>query len=154
NVLRQSATLVTLDGGGKWFEVGTGGVGNVQALKVDPRHAGIVYAVAGTSVYQGRVSTNAAGGPTSLIWQDITGSGMPGTSLYTIAVEPEGAGTDAILYVGTDNGVYASRGSFSVWHKFGAGLPNAMVTDLELRSVSATGPTILGAGTYGRGMWE
>src|SRR5262249_49547849 len=54
------------------------------------------------------------------------------------------------LYVGTDNGVYATTDGGLSWKRLGAGMPNVQVRDLELNQTTNT----LLAGTYGRGVFR
>ena len=54
------------------------------------------------------------------------------------------------LYVGTDEGVYELASGTSTWLRFGAGMPNVQVRDLELNQTTNT----LLAGTYGRGVYQ
>ncbi len=47
-------------------------------------------------------------------------------------------------------GVYKTTDAGGTWNRFGTGLPNVQVTDIQLDSKLG----ILAAGTYGRGAWE
>jgi ligand-binding sensor domain-containing protein len=68
--------------------------------------------------------------------------------LRTIAYIPNG--TDDILAVGTDFGVYIAAGpTFKTWEKLGTNLPRVAVLDLEYDRADG----ILLAGTMGRGAW-
>src|SRR5262249_53478562 len=55
-----------------------------------------------------------------------------------------------VLYVGGDDGVYRTANTGVSWSRFGTGLPDAQVFQIELN------PTLhlLGAATHGRGAWE
>ena len=64
---------------------------------------------------------------------------------WSIAVDPR---TGAI-YVGNDIGVYQLTTGSSTWVRFGTGLPNVAVHDLDLNQTLNT----LTAGTYGRSMF-
>ena len=61
-------------------------------------------------------------------------------------IDPQSSST---LYVATDFGVYRSTNTGGDWETLGTGLPNVVVTDLELHHPTRT----LIAGTYGRSMW-
>ena len=52
-------------------------------------------------------------------------------------------------YVGTDLGVYVSTNQGVAWEPFGMGLPNAVVTDLQIHDSDRK----LIVATYGRGAW-
>ena len=63
-------------------------------------------------------------------------------------------GSDDVLYVGTDAGVYywdknANNGS-GKWHCYNRGLPPAIITKIDVHACRGT----LIASTYGRGLWE
>ena len=73
--------------------------------------------------------------------------GLPNIPVYVVRYDPT---NDAIIYAGTELGVYRSTDAGTSWSRFGAGLPMVRVTDLN---VSATG-TLVRISTYGRGLWE
>jgi PKD repeat protein len=60
------------------------------------------------------------------------------------------SGSNDAIYIGTDLGVFYRDASLSVWEPFFSGLPNVIVTQLEI--FYPTGK--IRASTYGRGMWE
>jgi hypothetical protein len=89
-------------------------------------------------------------------WKDITAN-LPAAPVNTLAVDPVDANT---VYAGSDSGVYATRtattcGDVGVncWFPYGGGLPEAPVTALSPSPTTAS-PTVLVAGTYGRGIWQ
>ena len=55
-----------------------------------------------------------------------------------------------MLYVGTDLGVFVLLPGAKDWQIYDIGLPNVIVTELEIQYSSAR----LRASTYGRGLWE
>lgn len=55
------------------------------------------------------------------------------------------------IYVGTDIGVFYSDYGSGYWEKFGAGLPNVIIQELEINYGQVVK---LRAATYGRGIWE
>ena len=57
---------------------------------------------------------------------------------------------NGILYVGTDIGVFHSTDGGATWRRFGVGMPNVQVKDLELNLTTNT----LLAGTYGRSVYQ
>jgi len=79
-------------------------------------------------------------------WTNVTGD-LPPQPVNTMIVDPQ-ASDD--WYVGTDVGVWKSTNGGVNWVPFDAGLPNAVISDLEIRD----GVRKLVAGTYGRGAWE
>src|SRR5262249_42968278 len=78
-------------------------------------------------------------------WSDIS-AGLLDSPANSVAVSPDGA----TVFVGTDVGVYSTSDGGATWARFGTGMPNVKVTDLEVV------PTLnmLAAGTYGRGLFE
>ena len=56
-----------------------------------------------------------------------------------------------VLFVGTDVGVYVKNGTNN-WESFNTGLPNVVVSELEILYTAGTDK--LRAGTFGRGLWE
>jgi hypothetical protein len=116
--------------------------GTVQGVALDPDDSQSAYVIDNDQVFE---TTNEGGG-----WTDITGNLLtltPG-ALRSIAYIPNG--TDDILAVGTDFGVYIAAGpAFNVWAKLGTNLPPVGVLDLEYDRADG----ILLAGTMGRGAW-
>ena len=116
----------------------------LNSLVVDPNSPNIAYAVVtaygGNHVYR----TSNFGG----LWTPIDGN-FPNVPADSIAITADGN----TLFVGTDVGVYSgstSDGTTWNWSRFGAGLPNVQVDDVEVLDRLH----VLAAGTHGRGMWE
>jgi len=89
-------------------------------------------------------------------WKDIK-SNLFYQPLNSIVVDPTDANT---VYVAGDAGVYATQqaslcGDYGVscWFALGAGLPRSPVTALSAAPIGTT-PSVLVAGTYGRGVWQ
>ncbi len=79
-------------------------------------------------------------------WADVTGD-FPDQPANTLAIDPS---EPEAWYLGSDVGVWTSTDAGAHWIPFGAGLPNVVVTDLEIRRAARK----LVAGTFGRGVWE
>ncbi|MGB8909369.1 MAG: hypothetical protein WCC84_11535, partial [Candidatus Cybelea sp.] len=135
---------VTHDNGANWARCDSGLNGVLVDLRIDPADKDHVFGVAGNDVWELL--------PSTLVWENRTGNLPDDLSLQTIFVEWRVSVPD--LFVGTSRGVYISEDLGNTWAKFGAGLPNTQVNDLQGR-VSDNDPTlrILVAGTYGRGAW-
>ena len=134
---------LTKDHGQSWVDRSpAGGGGPIVDLKVDPRNRDTLYIVrGGFGGPKVLVSTNAG-----RTWTNITGN-LPNVPTWKIVVDPR----NDSLYVGNDLGVYVlPGGSGTTWQRFGAGLPNVQVRDLELNQVTNT----LLAGTYGRSVYQ
>jgi hypothetical protein len=141
--------LVTFNDGSTWQERDIPGVSNTFAylseIDVDPENNQVAYAVRDefNDVFAtGHVFRTMDGGQT---WSDISGN-LPDLPTHTLAIDPR----NGALYVGNDQGVYVSANLGGSWSRFGTGLPNVRIGQLEL----STTLNILAAGTYGRGMWE
>ena len=78
-------------------------------------------------------------------WRDISG-GLPDEPVNVIREDPV---NPAVLYVGTDRGVYVSLDTGRTWLAAGSGLPNVPVHDLVVHPRERE----LVAGTHGRSVW-
>jgi hypothetical protein len=113
-------------------------------IQVNPYDSNqLVTAVQGTTG-PGRVWAGHHGGSD---WTDLTRDLPPGLQVYTVAVDWRFPNPQ--LYLGTDRGVYASGLERSLWRPFGEGLPNTLVSDLE---ITPTG--VMTAALYGRGAYQ
>jgi hypothetical protein len=74
---------------------------------------------------------------------------LPNTPVNCIVTD-DGLGTDNVLYIGTDIGVFYRDASMSDWIPFTNWLPVVPVFDLEINNTS----NVITAGTFGRGLWR
>lgn len=79
-------------------------------------------------------------------WINYSGS-LPNVPVNCIVYEN---GSNEGLYIGTDIGVFYTDGSMTDWIPYQTGLPNVVVTDLEISYYDNK----LWAGTFGRGLWK
>ncbi|QDS91756.1 Dockerin type I repeat protein [Roseimaritima multifibrata] len=115
------------------------GATNVQGIAVDPENWMTVYVVDSDQVFRSFDAGDA--------WEEVSGN-LNDFLLRTVRVV-NGPGSDAVL-VGGANGVYRMlTTSDQVWTEYGAGLPNAPVSEL----VYDTTDDLFLAGTLGRGAW-
>jgi hypothetical protein len=144
---------VTTNGGGQWLQRDAGLPGDpsnyVVDIRIDPANPNRAFAVPGT--YPTGLFGNAhvwltTNGGAS--WTDIRGNLAPTNFTNALAVDWRPA--TPVLYVATARGVYRSTDLGGSWARFGQGLPNATVTDLQLLPQFNR----LAASTYGRGAWE
>ncbi|MCP5103382.1 MAG: hypothetical protein GY950_08385 [bacterium] len=78
-------------------------------------------------------------------WTDVSGL-LPNIPANCIVVDAPSLD----VYVGTDLGVFHSAAGVGEWKRFDNGLPNVIITDMEIHE--AAGKIV--AATYGRGVWE
>ena len=130
---------------------------DVSSIAIDSHDAtgGTVYVgIEGTPVYATSPATIYGSGDGGKTWSVID-AGLPWSPVNAIAVDPQDANT---VYAATDEGVYFTRQIASCatavcWTQYGTGLPQAPVTQLSASPVSVI-PSVLVAGTYGRGIWQ
>ena len=96
-----------------------------------------------------RVYQSTDGGST---WTNIS-TGLPDLPVMSI-IQNKQETSKIQLYAGTDRGVYIKNGSDS-WSLFSQGLPNVVVTELDIYYDQATpSKSKLRIATYGRGLWQ
>jgi len=145
-VIKGAAVWKTINQGGVWANItGTLPVGSaiptfITVSPTDPNKLWITFSgySAANKVF---MSTN--GGAT---WTNYT-SNLPNLpancSVYQV-------GTNDLVYVGMDVGVYYRDNTMGTWTLYNAGLPNMPIADME---ISPANPTKLIAASYGRGVW-
>jgi autotransporter-associated beta strand protein len=117
------------------------GLGSIVDIVVDPRNRDTIYAVRQASG-GGQVFRSTDAGRT---WIDIS-SNLPDVPASKVLIDPR----NGFLYVGNDLGVFHSVDGGANWQRFGVGMPNTQVKDLELNLITNT----LLAGTYGRSVYQ
>jgi photosystem II stability/assembly factor-like uncharacterized protein len=140
------------DGGATWTELDTTALpdAQIQTLAVDWTNPSRLYvAFAGSGIrHLHRGDLTPAGNPT---WFDVSGVlpavSLPDLPLTGLALHPT---LDEVLYVSTLLGVLRSTDGGDSWAPFDDGLPNAFVSDLDMR---ASGRTLY-ASTMGRGIYR
>lgn len=138
--------FLTINGGGSWTQR-LDASNRFSDITIDPTDAGTAYFVNERFGPHASVlrSTNFGANLT-----DISGN-LPDVPLYSIELDTRGPGSaDDMLWVGADDGVYASTNQGASWSKFAIGLPNVQAKDIEYNKNLG----ILAVGTHGRGMWQ
>jgi autotransporter-associated beta strand protein len=157
---------VTKNHGAKWTGVGAGNSDRtppllagsfIKDVEVDPSNSNTVLVVTngapGAAAGTGIVFESTDAGQT---WTDIS-AGLPlipvtGAASWSVLpawkIAIDARTKD--LYLGTDLGVYKLTGGVGNWQRFGAGLPNVQVKDLEIDTTA----NVLTIATYGRGVWQ
>jgi photosystem II stability/assembly factor-like uncharacterized protein len=135
---------LTTNGGTNWNYVPLG-IPNakISYIAFDPNNSQNVYITlsgysAGNKVYMSPDAGNN--------WYNYSGT-LPNVPVNCIVYQ---TGTNEGLYVGTDVGVFYTDGSMSDWIPYDNGLPNVVVTELEISYNDGK----LWAATFGRGLWN
>jgi photosystem II stability/assembly factor-like uncharacterized protein len=135
---------VTTDGGANWNSISQFSLGNSKtAIAIDPLHANHVWITLSGYVDGEKVYRTIDGGAN---WTNVSGT-LPNIPVNSVVYEK---GSNDGVYIGTDVGVYYTNGTLSDWILFSTGLPNVVVTDLQIQYSSGK----LRAATFGRGLWE
>ncbi|HEV8205941.1 MAG TPA: hypothetical protein VGR04_04520 [Acidimicrobiia bacterium] len=138
--------------GTSWTELDTTALpdAQIQSLAVAPTDPNRLYvAFAGTGIrHLFRGDLVAAGNAT---WFDVGGAlpavSLPDVPLTGLALHPT---QDEVIYVSTLLGVLRSVDGGDSWAPFDDGLPNAFVSDVDIRTYDRS----LGASTMGRGIYR
>jgi len=136
----------SIDNGVTWNWSGNWWVNFVSDIAIHPKYSNVILATSSgvqswsTNNKKVRISIDQG-----VSWHDW-GQGLVDIPVNAIVINSNG--TQA--FVGTDRGVYYRGLSSSEWTKYGCGLPNTIVSDLDLSEKAGK----LRASTYGRGMWE
>lgn len=136
----------TTDGGASWITTAAYGFatgGAATKVLAHPANANAAFVTFGGYAAGAHVALTTNLGAT---WSNVTGD-LPPQPVNCIVVDPQFTND---WYLGTDVGVWKSTNGGAAWLPFGDGLPNVVVSDLEIRDATRK----LVAGTYGRGAWE
>jgi len=137
----------TINGGSTWAILN--GLASVAApntyITVNPTNPNLLYVTQGGYGDSDKVyianSTNAF-----TTWDNISGT-LPNLPINCIVYQK---GSFGGLYIGTDVGVFYRDSSMTDWSRFNSGLPNVVVTELEI----ANNDHKIWAATFGRGLWS
>lgn len=115
----------------------------ITMIAIDPANPMKVWVTMGGYKNQKKVFRSIDGGEN---WQNISGS-LPNLPVGCIKYQKN---TNDALYIGTDDGIYYRNAGMTDWRRYSQGLPNVIVTDLEIQYMSGK----IRASTFGRGLWE
>ncbi|MBI4931874.1 MAG: T9SS type A sorting domain-containing protein [Bacteroidetes bacterium] len=79
-------------------------------------------------------------------WSNISGT-LPNIPVNCVEYQN---GSNDIVYIGTDLGVFYTDATLNNWFSYNTGLPNVIIDELEVYYPSSK----LRAATFGRGIWE
>ena len=137
---RGSDLYKTSDGGATNWTTLSGFSGTINSIAIHPTNANKV-AIATTGTQKVYVSDDGGATWTSYL------SDLPNFSAQALVWEDNG--NDG-LYLGMNYGVYYTDNTMSVWQPFSVNLPNVIISELEINSVTDE----IYAATYGRGLWK
>lgn len=135
-----SKLWVSSNGGNSWGVINSP-ASNISSITVDPNNAQRIWLT--ISGFSAKTKVFEYDGSK---WKNISGNlpNVPTSSLVYQLNSPDR------LYLATDIGVYYTDYGSAFWEPFGEGLPNVVVTELEIHEKTKK----LRAGTFGRGIWE
>ena len=136
----------TSDGGNHWDDITTGltevGWHAISSLAVDPSDPKKIY-IGFHCGANHKIMRSVTGGKA---WEYFD-SGIPSDAdVYSMIADP----VTHSVYAGTLSGVYRISPVQTRWEKFGTGLPDTWIRDLEIRFDTRK----LYAATHGYGIWE
>jgi hypothetical protein len=138
----------TLDGGTNWTSISAGLPQRwCTRVTAHPDSENVVYVAFSGYKYLDYMPHLFRSSDYGTTWSDI-GAGLPEGPINDVRVDPD---HPAILYVGTDFGVYYSLNDGGTWAALGTGLPTSSIADLQITTGT---PRYLVAGTHGRSMWK
>lgn len=137
----------TTNGGTNWSQISTltitDNYANISNIAVDPANPDKVFiTVSGYSAGNKVWMRPSIGGT----WVNYS-LNLPNLPVNCIVYKQ---GSNEELYIGTDVGVYYTNATMPDWIPYQTGLPNVVVTDLEISYYDNK----LWAGTFGRGLWN
>jgi PKD repeat protein len=152
NIYAATSSIIyrTTNGGTSWTNItGTLPVGssNITYLSVKQDDPNTVWVSMGQfNAYCVFQSTDGG-----VIWTDIS-AGLPAIPVNCV-IQNKQSTSQVELYAGTDVGVFIKLGSAS-WTPFFTGLPNVVVSELDIFYAADPALSKIRAATYGRGLWE
>jgi hypothetical protein len=136
----------SLDGGTTWNKINSGlPMRYVSSIKASPSFKNKVYVTLTgyrDNDNKGHIFMSENNG---VVWKDIS-SNLPPLAINDVLIYPDGS--DQILFVATDGGIYISTNAGSNWDRLGDNMPFIPVYDLEYNIANNQ----LVAGTFARGI--
>ena len=140
----------TRNGGTSWEDISSGlpvSSASIESIEVRDNNANVVWVCFSGYSAANKVFVSADGGDT---WSNYTAN-LPNLPANCLLYQK---GTDNGIYVGMDVGVYYRDSTLTNWISFSEGLPNVIVTELDIYYNSNPSKSRIKASTYGRGLWE
>lgn len=140
----RSTLYLTKDLGGAWINIKNGLPSNsITYVAFDPLEENTIWVTVSGYTDGQKVYRSQNAGET---WENMS-MNLPNLPANCIEIERSSTGG---VYVGTDVGVYYWDESMSEWEPFMTGLPNVIVSEMEIHEPTNT----IRAATFGRGIWE
>lgn len=136
----------SIDGGLTWNNItGTLPVGSaaLTGVAVSDANPDAVWVTFSGFSAGNKVFSTTDGGVT---WNNVSGT-LANIPVNCIEYQN---GSNDLLYIGTDFGVFYTDGTMNDWQPYNTNLPNVIVDELEIQYQTSK----LRAATYGRGLWE
>lgn len=134
----------TMDLGGSWETITTNAPqSGITNFALNPYNHDEVWVTYGGFTSNKKVYRTQDGGQN---WDNMS-LNLPNLPVNCVTIERSSTGG---VYVGTDVGIYYWDSSMTEWEPFSEGLPNVIVSELEIHD----GESEIVAATYGRGMWR
>jgi photosystem II stability/assembly factor-like uncharacterized protein len=136
----------TINGGGSWtnltgtLPVSQAAISGIAISDSDPDN---VWVTLSGFVNSQKVYSSTDGGSS---WANISGT-LPNIPVNCIEYQN---GSNDIVYIGTDLGVFYMDATMNDWLSYNTGLPNVIIDDLEINYPTSK----LRTATFGRGIWE
>lgn len=136
----------SINGGASWttitgsLPVSSAAITGIAISDSDPDAAWVSFSgfASGNKVYYT--------GDGGVSWANVSGT-IPNIPVNCIEYQN---GSNDLLYIGTDLGVFYTDGSLNDWFPYNTGLPNVIIDELEIHYPTSK----IRAATYGRGVWE
>lgn len=134
----------TTNGGNEWLSIEPGLPNEaISYIAVDPDNADRVWCTYSGFEENEKVFYSSDGGE---VWFNLSAN-LPNCPINCVVYDKN---TVEGIYVGTDLGVYYIDETLANWESFGEGLPNVIVSELEINYTDSK----LLAATFGRGIWR
>ena len=137
---------ISTNAGTTWTDITTGLPNRyVTRVNASPNTAGQLYVTHSGYKYDEYIPHIHKSTNNGSSWTDISGD-LPQMPVNDVAVFP---GTDSIIAVATDAGIYLTQNWGQHWEKIGNNLPTIPVYDIEFDTTTR----VLVAGTFARSLW-
>ncbi|WP_459209521.1 T9SS type A sorting domain-containing protein [Aquimarina rhabdastrellae] len=133
----------TTNGGTSWSTINQPSGGRIKNVAIHPTNPNEIYICYGGYNNGQKVYKSTDGGSN---WENISRN-LPNFPINKVAYLTGGNGD---IFVGSDIGVFHSNDDDTEWKRYGSGLPNVIVNDIEIHYATEK----LRVATYGRGVWE